>query len=549
MNDNKKNNETDERLERLKEAYAKRLSSEFKQLHAINEKIVSGHDDQETLKALHAGLHTIAGAAGTFGFPSLGEAARQFEQQVANRLSQVEQQASLPDDWIKALELAHNKDSLSANQSTTTIQQPVMEGAPVIGLVERDNILAEYARSQFARFGFQVHWVKDADEVNQLTSHAPDLMLVDHHAIQNDAPDNNLADVWKIKLRDFKCPIFFIGAEESYKARLQALRAGGSGYYTKPLDMATLASKFAYMLGHNDKEPGRVMIIDQDAALVSQCQSVLENANMHIEVVPNPEQTFECISEFNPEVILIGVWLSQVTGAELATLLAQTEHWAHLPIIFLSRDPNADLRRQSLLIDGDAILEVPVDKELLVSLCQRRVQRLRIFNRTQHQDSLTGLLKHASIKDALQKQWQLAQRRSQVFSVVMLDIDHFKGVNDTYGHAIGDQVIAAIGTLVRQHFRNTDKLGRYGGEEFALVLPDCDMHQAEKLVNQLREDFAAVKFKANDTPFSCTLSAGIADNQRFPAETGESLLTLADKALYRAKHDGRNCVVQAVITS
>ncbi|WBA07663.1 diguanylate cyclase [Salinivibrio kushneri] len=549
MDDNKKNNDTEKRLEKLKEAYTKRLTSEFKRLHAINDKLLSGNDDHETLEALHAGLHTIAGAAGTFGFPSLGEAARHFERQVANRLSQAEQQASLPNDWIKALESAHNKDSLSANQSTTTIQQPVMEGAPVIGLVERDSILAKYAQSQFARFGFQVHWVKDANELNQLTSHALDLMLVDHHAIQNDTPDTNLADLWKIKLRDFKCPIFFIGAEESYKARLQALRAGGSGYYTKPLDMATLASKFAYMLAHNDAEPGRVMIIDQDASLVSQCQSVLENANMSIEVVPNPEHIFECISEFNPEVIIIGVWLSEVTGAELATLLAQTEHWAHLPIIFLSRDPNADLRRQSLLIDGDAVLEVPVDKELLVSLCQRRVQRLRAFNRTQHQDSLTGLLKHASIKDALQKQWQLAQRRLQVFSVVMLDIDHFKSVNDTYGHAIGDQVIAAIGTLIRQHFRNTDKLGRYGGEEFALVLPDCDMHQAEKLVNQLREDFAAVKFKANDTPFSCTLSAGIADNQRFPAETGESLLALADQALYRAKHDGRNCVVQAVITS
>ncbi|OOF33750.1 diguanylate cyclase [Salinivibrio costicola] len=548
MDDNKKTNDTEKRLERLKEAYAKRLTSEFKRLHAINDKLLSGHDDQETLKALHSGLHTIAGAAGTFGFASLGEAARQFEQQVAKRLSQTEPPTSLPTDWMEALESAHHKDSVSATQSTTTIQQPVMEGAPIIGLVERDNILAKYAQSQFARFGFQVYWIKDANELKQLTKHAPDLLLIDHHAIQDDVSDTDLATLWKTKLQHFQCPVFFIGAEESYKARLQALRAGGAGYYPKPLDMAKLASKFAYMLGHIDAEPGRVMIIDQDPALVSQCQSVLEDADMNVATLDKPERLFECISEFNPEIILVSVWLPQVTGAELVALLAQTEHWSHLPIIFLSRDPNADLRRQSLLLDGDAILEVPVDTDLLVRLCQSRIQRFRAFNRTQHQDGLTGLLKHASIKDALQKQWQLAQRRSQVFSVVMLDIDHFKGVNDTYGHAIGDQVIAAIGTLLRQHFRNTDKLGRYGGEEFALVLPDCDADQAEHLVNQLREDFGAITFKANDATFSCTLSAGIADNQRFPTEPSESLLALADKALYRAKHDGRNCVVQAMNT-
>ena len=169
--------------------------------------------------------------------------------------------------------------------------------------------------------------------------------------------------------------------------------------------------------------------------------------------------------------------LPHVTGAELAALLSQTDRWAHLPIIYLSAESNSELRNQALLRGGDAFLEKPVDRDLLVRLCAARIQRLRELERTRNRDGLTGLLKHASIKEALQMQWQLAQRRPQTFSVAMLDIDHFKAINDTYGHSVGDTVIAAVGTLLRQHFRITDKLGRYGGEEFTLVLPDCDADQ------------------------------------------------------------------------
>ncbi len=127
----------------------------------------------------------------------------------------------------------------------------------------------------------------------------------------------------------------------------------------------------------------------------------------------------------------------------------------------------------------------------------------------------------------------------------MLDIDHFKKVNDTHGHAVGDLVIAAVGTLLRQRFRSTDKLGRYGGEEFALVMIDCTSDNALRMVNSLREDFAAIQFTGGGKQFACTLSAGVVDNQHFPDDTAEALLNRADRALYQAKNSGRNRVCLA----
>ncbi|GGD73394.1 GGDEF domain-containing protein [Lacimicrobium alkaliphilum] len=313
----------------------------------------------------------------------------------------------------------------------------------------------------------------------------------------------------------------------------------------KPLDMIKLASKTTLILGCENTQPERVMIIEDDKALAAHCQTVLETAGMKVATLDKPEHLFESISEFNPELVLMDLCLPNVTGAELAALLTQTERWAQLPVIYLSGESSSALRNQALLRGGDAFLEKPVDKKLLVSLCQARIRRLRELDRTRNLDSLTGLLKHGSIKEALQMQWQLTQRRPQIFSVVMLDIDHFKAVNDTYGHAVGDLVIAAVGTLLRQHFRTTDTLGRYGGEEFTLVLPDCDVSQAEQQVNRLREDFGAIKFRADSKAFSCTISAGVADNKQFLTDSADELLNRADKALYDAKDGGRNRVVSA----
>lgn len=531
-------------IERLKNAYAKRLNSEFQKLEKLASDLESTSPSDDARQDLHAALHTMAGAAGTFGFHLLGQKARELEQLVAKDLPETSGKAFLPKDWLTELKTAHSSDNRERNEEAIEANhRPIVEGSPCIWLVERDDMLASYAHSQLSSFGFQVLHLSDASELQHTQAPSPDLLLIDHHAVQNGESDSH--GLWQRLLEGFHCPIFFTGAEESFNARLRALRAGAQGYFVKPLDMVKLASRISQIIRTEDSEPGRVLIVEDNSELARHCQSSLEQAGIQVAVLHDTERLFEAVSEVNPELVLMDLWLPHATGAELAALLAQTDRWAHLPVIYISAESNPDLRNQALLRGGDAFLEKPVDTELLVRLCLARIQRLRELERTRNRDGLTGLLKHASIKEALLSQWQLAKRRSQTFSVVMLDIDHFKAVNDTYGHAVGDTVIAAVGTLLRQHFRATDKLGRYGGEEFALALPDCNADQAVELANRLRKDFAGIKFIGNGEPFSCTLSAGVVDNREFPTKTAESLLETADQALYRAKHEGRNCVVSA----
>ena len=123
----------------------------------------------------------------------------------------------------------------------------------------------------------------------------------------------------------------------------------------------------------------------------------------------------------------------------------------------------------------------------------------------------------------------------------MLDIDFFKKVNDSYGHAAGDNVIRALANLLRQRLRRIDSLGRYGGEEFLVVLPDCPAEQAKRILDEIRQRSAELHFIAAGQQFSVTLSAGIACTDEAPA-SADDLLDRADRALYSAKHGGRNRV-------
>jgi diguanylate cyclase (GGDEF)-like protein len=158
-------------------------------------------------------------------------------------------------------------------------------------------------------------------------------------------------------------------------------------------------------------------------------------------------------------------------------------------------------------------------------------------------DSLTGLLNHTAIKDQLDGEVAWAIREKKPLSFAMVDIDHFKLVNDSYGHPVGDRVIKSLSRLLKQRLRTSDLVGRYGGEEFAVVLVNADGPTAMKVLDTIRDDFSQLRHLAEGKEFPVTFSCGIADVSQFPDAT--KLSDAADKALYKAKHAGRNRVMLA----
>jgi len=214
--------------------------------------------------------------------------------------------------------------------------------------------------------------------------------------------------------------------------------------------------------------------------------------------------------------------------------------WLGLPIVYLSSEEDREFQVEALAKGGDEFLTKPVSDDFLLRAVTVRCYRARQLDKLASRDGLTGLLKHSVAKQEIQMEHARCQRMGQESVVAMLDLDHFKKVNDRYGHRTGDMVIKGMANLLRHRLRKSDIVGRYGGEEFVVALPDCSVANARIIMESICEQVSRIVFTAAGKEFSITISVGIAPLHRY--ESSGDAIEAADQALYRRKQAGRNGV-------
>jgi diguanylate cyclase (GGDEF)-like protein len=187
------------------------------------------------------------------------------------------------------------------------------------------------------------------------------------------------------------------------------------------------------------------------------------------------------------------------------------------------------------------------DMELLATLASQAaiaIERAFLLAELQHRaavDSLTQLLNRRSWFEQSQRLAAMAERSGRPLAVILLDADHFKHVNDSYGHDVGDMVLQAMSRVLQHTVRRSDLVGRYGGEEFVVLLPETDAPTALQIAERMRQTVASQPVVANEQQLTITVSLGVATAQGKTLDL-TALLMQADRALYAAKHAGRNCV-------
>ena len=158
-------------------------------------------------------------------------------------------------------------------------------------------------------------------------------------------------------------------------------------------------------------------------------------------------------------------------------------------------------------------------------------------------DGLTGISNRPNMEQVLRSEFERSMRYGAPLSVVLLDVDHFKGVNDTYGHQKGDEILVAFASLLKKFCRANDTAARYGGEEFLMILPQSNAQGAFKIAERVREEMMKLNFTGNESNFSVTTSGGVVELDRDFIKNTDQLVTMADQALYEAKNSGRNKTV------
>lgn len=336
-------------------------------------------------------------------------------------------------------------------------------------------------------------------------------------------------------------PLIAISGRDDFNLRLAAARAGCIAYLVRPGELADLIDWVDRVSGAVPEDPYRVLIVDDDAYLSESYALMLEAAGMNAAVLNDPRKIFERIEDNSPDVILMDLYMPRVSGFELAKVVRQTKRYLGISIIFLSSEGEMSKLRRVLDLGGDDFLAKPVAPDQLVMAVSVRAARARALRALMDRDGLTGLLNHSRICEDLEQEVARAERAGHSLSLAILDLDHFKRVNDKYGHQAGDTVLWSVGRLLSKRLRRSDSVGRYGGEEFAIIFKDTDTNTAFYVTDEIRRIFARVPREMEGDQFHLTLSAGISGWE--PGMTAEDMIELADSYLYKAKAQGRNRVV------
>ncbi|ERI52355.1 diguanylate cyclase [Pseudomonas sp. EGD-AK9] len=334
--------------------------------------------------------------------------------------------------------------------------------------------------------------------------------------------------------------LFFSHRDTDTPTRLAAVRAGGQEFFTGSLDASSLLERIEVLTHVAQYDPYKVLIVDDSKAQATHTERVLNSAGILTHTLTEPIQAMDALAEFQPDLIILDMYMPECSGIELAKVIRHNDRYVSVPIIYLSAEDDLDKQLDAMSEGGDDFLTKPIKPRHLIATVRNRAARARNLKARMVRDSLTGLYNHTHTLQLLEDACFRARRDEQPLAFAMLDIDHFKRVNDSYGHPMGDRVIKSLALFLKQRLRKTDHIGRYGGEEFAVVLPDTDEQSALRVLEEIRQRFAEIHYPAQPQDLSCTFSCGIAMLQ--PGLDGNALSKQADEALYRAKHGGRNRV-------
>ncbi|PBP93811.1 diguanylate cyclase response regulator [Pseudomonas congelans] len=338
-----------------------------------------------------------------------------------------------------------------------------------------------------------------------------------------------------------KLPLLFFSLNETdTPTRLAAVRAGGEEFLTGALEASSLLEKIEVLTCVAQYEPYKVLIIDDSRAQALHTERVLNAAGIVTRVLLDPIQAMSELAEFQPDLIILDMYMPGCTGTELAKVIRHNDRYVSVPIIYLSAEDDQDKQLDAMSEGGDDFLTKPIKPRHLITTVRNRAARARNLKARMVRDSLTGLYNHTHILQLLEDCSFRSRREGKPLCFAMLDIDHFKRVNDSHGHPMGDRVIKSLALFLKQRLRKTDFIGRYGGEEFAIVMPDTDIQSAHKVLDDIRHRFAEIHYPAQPADLFCTFSAGVVSLGA--NDDSLSLASQADTALYRAKHAGRNRV-------
>ncbi len=535
----------------LKSQYMLRSVERLDQIDDLLERIAKAPSDSSLIRDLMRQFHWLAGSGGIYGFPQITKLGTHGEGLCENLL-QNNRPITKP-DWdkckalLEALRAAFSPDD-DPQRSTIQKEMPRVEKDSVdVVVVDADQSNFLMLTRLLEEQGMVIRSARLASAgLASITEKMPKALI-----IVLPLPDGSgyeLVERVRALPGGQEPVIIMVCREAGFLDKVQAIHCGADGYFEVPVDWEALSQRLRYLLDRNKPGMYRVLSVEDDPDQAEFIRAVLESGGYEVKVIMDPLQFEEALLSLKPDLVLLDIMLPGITGFELARYLRQDERYATLPILFLSTQNQLDAHIESARAGGDDHLIKPIAPSLLLSAVASRLERARFLKNLLHRDGLTRLLTHGAFMEAAQGVISQCKRTvDKLACLIILDIDRFHVINQRFGYATGDKVLTTLSNLLRQRLRQSDLVGRYGGEELIVVVEDLEEYDAVNLATRLLEDFSAIEHRAPDgSSFTATFSAGVAvfDPKVMDLERWRRL---AEQALTAAKAGGRNCVMKAQI--
>ncbi len=535
----------------LRAAYAERLLDKLAAIRADLEAAWDcGPADARWAHARRL-VHRLRGSAGSYGFGGVSDAMAQLEW----RLEQLRTQPVSAEAWAEITRLLRHAHQAAASTPAPSSHPPAR--GPILSSLPSASFAASLAHllvidddpdvlGQVALYGraasLDVTTARDGHSaIRSARGRAVDVALVDLHLARGDCAAEVVRGLRGLPGHQ-GLPVVAFSADDSVRNRIAACEAGASLFLRKPVDMEELAVSIRGLLEHQRREVVRVLLVDDDPEYSRALCRRLSQRGWFVEVLPEPGRIFEVLSEVEPHLLLLDVGMP-TSGYDLCRVLRASQAWQGLPVLFLTGSDDAQTIVRCYDVGGDDCIAKTAPLRQLEARARLRLQRTRLFQRMAHEDALTGLLTRRALADSFDQRMAEAARRGREVSIVLFDIDQFKQVNDSHGHAAGDRVLRHFGRLLTTELRAEDAKSRWGGEEFLVVMPETALRDAAATAERVLTLFSACCFVGDDGgSFNCTFSAGVATFPR-DADSPAELLRRADGRLYAAKTGGRARVV------
>ncbi len=547
--------------EELRGNYIRRWTEKKGRLCDLLNKWSAGEEPLENLRGLRIEFHSLAGNGGTYGFPEVSKCGRNAEDFIKGFLEEGEDvpagASERIEEFIHALDVIFSEaegnmgpksfdappasPEIGPGEDKLSPPNPSRVGKKRIAVVDPDPAFAVEVLHILDNIKFDVLVCrKEEDPLKFLLGVQPHIILTE---IRIDGGDGfELCRKIKQNPALSDADVVFVSGEADIQNRLKAVRAGGESFFTKPVLRDAFIECIELLSNASDEVPARILSVEDDPDQANFIRHVLTKAGNIVRLCLDPIGLLDAIEEFDPDAILMDVLMPDFNGYELARVIRQNPQHTTLPIIFLTSIRNTKGQIEGFRSGSDGYLTKPIEPNLLVNCIRARTQKSKLIDALSGKDRLTFLANRGALMRQFDSFFQHAKRYKEALSVAIIDIDKFKSINDTYGHAAGDTVLRELARHINASLRHADAAGRYGGEEFVLLFPQTSAESASFVLNRVREEFGRREhFLQSGGPFATTFSGGIAT---FPehGETPEALLQAADEALYISKKEGRNCL-------